>query len=424
MPLNPCELEIDLFCHGLRIPSSVSIEGGRGIAAMRAGLGSGLELKIPTDSWIKPAIWMNAPVLESFVAASPFVLEGSRDEGYYVADVRDDGRYPIEIPVRPGWYDRTTARGVPMGRIGTLQGTYLGIYVSPVCAFWTRTPAVNCQFCTTGRNVGSAEVAHKTIADVVETCRAAKDESGITFVHLNGGFQGSGGFDRIAPYVEAIKEQVGLLVGVQLAPERDMHNYDRAISAGADHLSFCLEFYDPFWFREICPGKAEVLGQRLFLDSIKYCASRMPRGAISGEIIAGLEPIATTLRAIDHIALMGAFPTVCIFRPTLGSAMADWPPPDAEDMRTVMRAVYDACRRCRIPIGAAPNIEVSLVVTPDDAAFLSMRTPSFYKYEAWRRMVRLLARPAFRARMRRRAVNPHPRTRGRNVEDQRWTNVH
>jgi hypothetical protein len=55
MPLNACELEIDLFCHGLRVPPSVSIEGGRALASMRAGLGSGLELKIPTRSWIKPA---------------------------------------------------------------------------------------------------------------------------------------------------------------------------------------------------------------------------------------------------------------------------------------------------------------------------------------------------------------------------------
>jgi hypothetical protein len=408
MPLNPCELEIDLFCNGLRIPSGVSIDGGRAIASMRAGLGSGLELKIPTQSWIKPAIWMNVPVLERFVESSPFLLEGSRSEGYRIADVRDGERYPVEIPRQPAWYERPTSRGVPMGRVGTMQGTYLGVYVSPVCVFWTQEPALNCRFCTTGRNVGSAEVAHKTIADVVETCRTAKEESGITFVHLNGGFQGAGGFERIAPYVEAIKERVGLLVGVQLAPEQEVHSYDRAIAAGADHLSFCLEFYDPFWFSEICPGKAEVLGQRLFLDSIKYCASLMPHGAVSGEIIAGLEPIASTLTAIEHIALMGAFPTVCIFRPTAGSAMADWPPPEAEDMRQVMRAVYDACRRYRIPIGAAPNIEVSLVVNPDDTAFLAPRTPSFYMYEAWRRAIRLLARPAFKARMRPRHALPAP----------------
>ena len=33
--------------------------------------------------------------------------------------------------------------------------------------------------------------------------------------------------------------------------------------------------------------------------------------------------------------------------------------------------MYDACRRHRIPIGVAPNIEVSLVVNPDDAALLA-----------------------------------------------------
>jgi hypothetical protein len=401
MRMNPCELEIELFCRGLRIPRDVSLEDGRAIASMRAGLGSGLELKIPTESWIKPAIWMNAPVRERFVEASPFVFQRSPDREYHVADTRDGERYRVELPPQPHWYERPTSSGVPMGRIGTLQGTYLGIYVSPVCAFWTRKPALNCRFCTTGRNVGSAEVADKTIADVVETCRMAKAESGVTFVHLNGGFQGKDGFGRIMPYVEAIKERVGLLVGVQLAPEQDFRGYDRVIAAGVDHLSFCLEFYDPFWFEEICPGKAESLGQRLFLDSIKYCASVMPPGAVSGEIIAGVEPITSTLAAIEHIALMGAFPTVCIFRPTAGSAMADWPPPDADDMRTVMRAVYNACRQYRIPIGAAPNIEVSLVVTPDDAAFLAPRTASFYTYEAWRRALRLLARPVFKSRMRR-----------------------
>jgi hypothetical protein len=36
---------------------------------------------------------------------------------------------------------------------------------------------------------------------------------------LNGGFQGSRGLAFAAPYVEAIKRDVGMLVGLQLAPE-------------------------------------------------------------------------------------------------------------------------------------------------------------------------------------------------------------
>lgn len=79
--------------------------------------------------------------------------------------------------------------------------------------------------------------------------------------------------------------------------------------------------------------------------------------------------------------------------------MADSPPPSYAEMRLLMAAAYDACRRHRVPIGLAPNIEVSLVVNPDDAAFLAPRTVDFYVYEAWRRTLRVAAKPLFRHRM-------------------------
>jgi hypothetical protein len=396
MPLNACELEIDLFCRGLRVPSTLPLDGARGVRRTRAGLGSGLELVIPTGSRLKPMIWMNAPVAETFAWTSPYVLAGARG-AYAVVDERTGQRYPVSIPAQPRWYDRLTSRDVRMSRIGILQGTYLGIYINPICEFWSCD--LNCRFCTTGQNVASDESAVKTVEDVVETCWAAREESGVTFVHLNGGFQGGHGLQFVAPFVRAIKEEVGMLVGVQLTPERDFTRYDRLIELGVDHFSFCVELMDPEWFGRICPGKARTLGQGLFFEAMDYCAKRLPRGAVSGEIIAGIEPISHTIAGIERIAASGAFPTVCIFRPTVGSAMADWASPDYQEMRTVMAAMYDACRRHRIPIGLAPNIEVSLVVNPDDAAFLAPRTTGFYAYEAWRRMIRLLAGPVFRRRL-------------------------
>ena len=51
MALNACELEIDLFCRGMRIPADVSLDGARGISRTRAGLGSGLEITIPTGTY-------------------------------------------------------------------------------------------------------------------------------------------------------------------------------------------------------------------------------------------------------------------------------------------------------------------------------------------------------------------------------------
>jgi biotin synthase-related radical SAM superfamily protein len=287
-----------------------------------------------------------------------------------------------------------------MNRIAVMQGTYLAIYVNPVCAFWNYRPSLNCKFCTTGRNVGESEEPDKAIEDVLETAWTAKEASGITFAHLNGGFQGSRGIEFTEPYVRRLKDEVGLLVGVQLAPEKRFEQYDRILDAGIDHISFCIEFLDPKWFADICPGKDRMLGQPLFWNALEYCAARMPKGAVSGEIIAGLEPLESTLKAIEEITSRGAFPTVCIFRPTIGSDMEGWPPPRYEDMRVVMEAVYDACRRHRLPIGAAPNIEVSLVVNPDETALLPPRNLAFYRYEVWRRAVKIAARPLFGLKMR------------------------
>lgn len=398
MRLNACELEIDLMCRGLRVATDVSLGDSRPVSRTRAGLGSGLELVIPTGSRLKPRIWVNVPVVEPFAAVSPYRL--AIDGGTRIVDDRNGLEYAVTIPPAPAWYHRLTTNDVSMHQIGVLQGTYLGIYVNPVCSFWSMHPKLNCRFCTTGQNVGVHEAAVKTVADVVETCRAAKDESGITFVHLNGGFQGARGLAFIKPYVQAIKENVGLLVGVQLAPERDFTHYAELVAQGVDHFSFCIELFDRQMFEEICPGKARVHGQQLYFDALEYCATLLPPGAVSGEIIAGIEPIEQTLDAIDRIVDLGAFPTVCIFRPTIGSDMEQWPAPAYDDMRRVMAHVYEACRRRWLPVGVAPNIEVSIVVTPDDAALLADRNAGFYRYEAYRRIARVLARPTFRSRMR------------------------
>ncbi len=100
---------------------------------------------------------------------------------------------------------------------------------------------------------------------------------------------------------------------------------------------------------------------------MEYTAKKLGRGRVSGEIIAGLEPIDATKRGIDRIVAAGAFPTVCIFRPTVGSELENTPPPRPDEMREVFAHLYEACRDAGLPVGILP-IEVSLVVQPEEAA--------------------------------------------------------
>jgi hypothetical protein len=61
--------------------------------------------------------------------------------------------------------------------------------------------------------------------------------------------------------------------------------------------------------------------------------------------------------------------------------MEDVPVPKYEDMLIVMKHAYESCRKKHIPIGVAPNIEVSLIVQPDDGRYLVPRNFNFYLNE-------------------------------------------
>jgi biotin synthase-related radical SAM superfamily protein len=265
---------------------------------------------------------------------------------------------------------------------------------------------MNCKFCTTGLNVGRDEEAEKSVEDVVETAQAAKAESGVTFVHFNSGYQGSRGLRKVFPYIEAIKERVGLLVGVQFIPEQDMTLYDEAIRLGVEHFSFCFEFYNLEYFRQYLPGKTALLGRDTFFRAMEYCSRKMGRGRVSGEIIAGIEPLQDTFRAIEFIVKAGAFPLVCIFRPLIGSEMENYPPPTNRDMLRVFRHVYETCRNHSLPIGIAPNIKVSLSLQPDDTLYLAGGTLADRFYVAWMGILKKAMRPYFARRMRPRIQQP------------------
>lgn len=403
---NPALLKLDLYCKGIRVDDSclVQDDGGRPVLRTRAGLGSGLELILPGG------LWTNVPVSEPFARRSPYVLH--REDGGYVIRRYRVGAAPagggplvsapeaepmawVRLAPRPGWYDRTTSTGKAMTRIGTLQGTYLGIYQAKVCDYWKEEEKVNCRFCSVGLNLGVDDAGDKTVEEVMEVVRAARRESGITYVDFNTGhYTGETYLDILEPYVRRIKEETGLLVGIQTPPHHDLRRYDALKKMGLNRVSFCFEIFDEAVFRRICPGKNREYGLKRYLDAVEYCARLgLGRGlepwVSNGEIIAGLEPPASSMAAIDWITSVGAVPTVCVFRPLVGTDMEDAPPPETEDLVPVFRRLYEACMEKGLPIGVAPNIHVSLVLLPEECRWF-LDHPRKY----WRRELKLKAMSA------------------------------
>jgi hypothetical protein len=409
---NPALLKLDLYCRGMRLDDSCFVErdGGRQILRTRAGLGSGLELVLPGE------LWTNVPVTEQFASRSPYVLH-MRDGRYTI--LRYDERSAaaagdrilerrgveiaeVRLAPRPEWYSRTTSTGKPMTRIGTLQGTYLGVYPAKVCEYWTEKPKSNCQFCSVGLNLGVDDADEKSVGEVLEVVKAARQESGITYVDFNTGhYTGDTYLDILEPYVRRVKEETGLLVGIQTPPHHDLSRYRKLREIGVNRASFCFEIFDPETFQRICPGKAREYGLERYLKAVAYCgeiARERPFAAepwvANGEIIAGLEPPSSSIAAIDWITSAGAIPTVCVFRPLEGTDMEDALPPKTEEMIPVFRRLYEACMERGLPIGVAPNVHVSLVMLPEECRGL-VDNPRKY---AWKELKLRALGAAFRAR--------------------------
>jgi hypothetical protein len=398
---NAALLKLDLYCKGIRLDRSCLVEedGGRRILRTRAGLGSGLEAILPGG------LWTNIPVTEPFAARSPYTLH--REDGRYWIHRCGERVAPVSLSPRPAWYDAKVSTGKPATRIGTLQGTYLGIYQAKVCAYWTETVKVNCKFCSVGLNLGVGDDAEeKSIEEVMEVVRAARRESGITYVDFNTGhLEGETYLDILEPYIRRIKRDTGLLVGVQTPPHHDLRRYDALREMGVNRVSFCFEIFDPEIFKDVCPGKHRQYGLPRYLEAVRYCArlgAKGPRGepwVTNGEIIAGLEPPASSIRAIDWVTSVGAIPTVCVFRPLVGTDYDHLPPPETEAMVPVFQRLYEACMERGLPIGCAPDVHVSLVLLPEEARPFSRR--SYRVAETRRRALALAAGAYLRRRMRR-----------------------
>ena len=372
---TPAFLKLDLMCRGL-----VAEEGASApqIRRTRAGLGSGLELGLPQG------VRVNAPVVEPFAAASPYRLRRTATGHAIVSlELPDRAGMPVDVAPVPAFAELLTTTGRPMGRIAVLQGTVLSVYVGPVCGYWTGGEHLQCHFCATGLNVGTSEEADKADDEIVEVAIAARRLCGVTFIHLNMGYSARRETSRIHDLVRKLRARSGLLIGVQCPPQDDVSAYEALHQLGVDHLSFCVEFGDPQWFARLCPGKDATIGHNAYFDAMAWCAKRFRPGAISGEIIAGVEPVAATLAAIDRITALGAFPTVCVFRPLAGTPMRAESPPLFAEMFPVFRHLYQQLVARRVPVGLAPNIHVSIIVTPAEArAFAQPRgfSPAWTAY--------------------------------------------
>src|SRR5712671_7682573 len=253
-----------------------SRRGGAGPSDHKALTIDGMTVMVPVHT---------APAFESpYVVEKPDAIGRSRisRDGVTLGDV--------SFPLRPRFYDRSTADGIPYWKIAVLHGRdVLATTVLQTCIrYQSRTKT--CQFCAIGQSLAAERtIERKTPAQLAEVAAAAVALDGVTHMVMTTGTPP--GRDRgaaiLAESALAVKAAVDLPIQGQCEPPDDDGWFARMKRAGIDALGMHLEAVTPQVRARIMPGKAQVSVERYF-EAFAAAVPVFGRGQVSTYILAGL----------------------------------------------------------------------------------------------------------------------------------------
>jgi radical SAM protein (TIGR04043 family) len=327
MPTEQLINELQSF--GVRL-----VDPGAGHESRRGGAGPSDHKALTIDG-----ATVMVPVHTAPAFASPYVVDKPDETGR--SSVRRDGVVlgDVTFPLRPRFYERTTADGIPYWKIAVLHGRdVLATTVLQSCIrFQSRTKT--CRFCAIGQSLAAGRtVERKTPAQLAEVAAAAVALDGVKHMVMTTGTPP--GHDRgaaiLAESAAAVKAAVDLPIQGQCEPPDDDNWFARMRNAGIDALGMHLEVLTPELRAEIMPGKAQVPIAR-YLDAFAAAVPVFGRGQVSTYILAGLGDSKETILATCEILIgLGVYPFVVPFVPISGTPLESHPAPAPGFMHEIL----------------------------------------------------------------------------------------
>jgi hypothetical protein len=281
--------------------------------------------------------------------------------------VAGDQQSPVRLVASPRFAARRNARGVALGDIAAIHGSYATVALGGGCGRGAvgRTCAI-CQ----GRELTEHAGEVWPVDEVVEAVRAAFEEGDAEFVHfVLGYFAGDdAGVAVLRPYLVAIRHHFDTIVAVTMHPPADPRAIDLTYAEGVDVLCCNLEAPDDDSMRRHFPGRARFFGRERYLKALAHAAKIFPRGSVWSDLMIDLSPRDASARAIEELAQVGVIPTLGIMR---AEGLA---PPTLDDAAALGASALEAVTRAGLSFNWLRD--VSTTFTPLDARYLVPDAPN------------------------------------------------
>jgi radical SAM protein (TIGR04043 family) len=279
------------------------------------------------------------PVHTAPAFASPYVVE--KPDAVGRSRISRDGVTlgDVSFPMRPRFYDRSTAEGIPYWKIAVLHSRdVLATTVLQTCIrYQSRTKT--CQFCAIGQSLAAGRtIERKSPEQLAEVAKAAVELDGVKHMVMTTGTPP--GRDRgaaiLAESATAVKAAVDLPIQGQCEPPDDDVWFVRMRDAGIDALGMHLEAVTPQVRARVMPGKAQVSVERYF-DAFAAAVPVFGRGQVSSYILAGLgDTKEAILATCEKLIALGVYPFVVPFVPISGTPLESHPAPSPAFMHEIL----------------------------------------------------------------------------------------
>ena len=256
----------------------------------------------------------------------------------------------VAFPPRPHFFDHVTADGIRCDQAANLYGGAALAFFTPGSCYYF-DDGYECKFCSLKPNRRDQQFFLHTIspalASAVLKIALQTDSYLLKQIMLVGGNVSDydQGFQDYLDIATALDQQQGsmpverrLETHIATMPPRDfgLFAFLQTLSA---RVSMNIEVFDEQRFEVICPGKAHRYGRKQLLQALEYAAQKVSGMRVYSVLIAGLEPVASTIAGINYLVSNGVTPTVNIFHNDRGSHYEHYPRPSFEHLLEIAQAL-------------------------------------------------------------------------------------
>jgi hypothetical protein len=297
-----------------------------------------LNVRIPQELFIN-----NVVVAVNHKKKSPWLLE--YDGNYYLSH-QTQPITRISFPIRPKLFEYLTPDGVECGRIANLYGgASLAFFTPSTCYYFNE--GIECHFCSLAPNRKTETSFVHTITPEMATAVfliALESDPGLfKQIMLVGGNipDYDLGFQKNLEIIKQLDKAQKLLseankleVHVATMPPRDLKLIDELHDLNA-RITINLEVFDDQVFESLCLGKSKNYGRKNLKQSLEYAAKLLPGKKVHTILIAGLEPISSTINGLNFLPTIGVTPIINVFHNDRGSHLENYPRPSYAELLRV-----------------------------------------------------------------------------------------